>query len=160
VASGLVEQFLIERIGPRLAERWMLHHSNDRRVFEAVEHARVAADEITVQINPASLAAATGREGEVLRLPFHIQRKRGAQVIGAVAPEATPSIDRVLVRGLVLAQRWARELEFGEVPSISALAQREGMCSHYAARLLPLAYLAPDLVERIITGRQPRWSCG
>ena len=40
--------------------------------------------------------------------------------------------------------------------SIKSLARREGLCNHYATRLLPLAYLAPDLVEEILEGRQPR----
>jgi len=31
----------------------------------------------------------------------------------------------------------------------------EGYCKNYAARLMPLAWLAPDLVEQILTGRQP-----
>jgi hypothetical protein len=57
---------------------------------------------------------------------------------------------------MVLARRWAAELESGEVGSIAALASREGLCSHYTARLLPLAFLAPDLAEQIILGRQPR----
>ena len=57
---------------------------------------------------------------------------------------------------MVLAKGWVRELERGEVLSIKALARREGLCNHYTSRLLPLAYLAPDLVEMIISGRQPR----
>jgi site-specific DNA recombinase len=39
---------------------------------------------------------------------------------------------------------------------VTALARREGLCNHYAGDLLPLAYLAPDLVEQILVGRQPR----
>jgi len=42
------------------------------------------------------------------------------------------------------------------VASIRALAKREGLCNHYTARLLPLAYLAPDLTDAILAGRQPR----
>ncbi len=57
---------------------------------------------------------------------------------------------------VVLARAWSRELELGEVASIKALARREGLCNHYTSRMLPLAYLAPDLVEAILAGRQPR----
>jgi hypothetical protein len=56
----------------------------------------------------------------------------------------------------VLAKAWSRELEQGEVGSIKALARREGLCNHYTSRLLPLAYLAPDITEAILAGRQPR----
>ena len=49
---------------------------------------------------------------------------------------------------------WAAELETGTVASINALARREGLCDHYTARLLPLAYLAPDVTEAILGGRQ------
>jgi hypothetical protein len=65
-------------------------------------------------------------------------------------------MDRALVRALVLARTWAGQLERGEVGSIGALARANGLCHHYAARLLPLAYLAPDLTELILNGEQPR----
>ena len=43
----------------------------------------------------------------------------------------------------------------GAASSLKELATSEGYCDHYAARLLPLAWLAPDLVETILEGRQP-----
>jgi len=48
------------------------------------------------------------------------------------------------------------ELERGELVSIKALAERDGLCDHYTARMLPLAYLSPAIVEQILDGRQPR----
>ena len=55
-----------------------------------------------------------------------------------------------------MARTWAQQIESGEVASVTALARREGLCKHYAGGLIPLAYLAPDLVEQILAGRQPR----
>ncbi|MET0182182.1 MAG: hypothetical protein ABW199_04770 [Caulobacterales bacterium] len=49
-----------------------------------------------------------------------------------------------------------KKLDSGEVASIKALARNEKLCVLHTARLLPLAYLAPDLVTQILEGRQPR----
>jgi site-specific DNA recombinase len=107
------------------------------------------------------LNAADGRRDEdgicSLRLPFHMRRRRGEVVLSQPSgPVVSPRIDRALVRAVVLAKTWSRELEQGGVASIKALARREGLCNHYTSRLLPLAYLAPDITEAILAGRQPR----
>jgi site-specific DNA recombinase len=60
------------------------------------------------------------------------------------------------IRAIVLARAWAVRLERGEAASAKALAREEGLCNYYLARLLPLAYLAPDLTTMILEGRQPR----
>lgn len=61
------------------------------------------------------------------------------------ASPAPPKPDRTLVRALVLTNAWARDLESDRVASIKALADKNGLCNHYTARMMPLAYLAPDL---------------
>jgi ParB-like chromosome segregation protein Spo0J len=62
-----------------------------------------------------------------------------------------------LVKALVRAHRWRRRIESGQAKSITDLAEQEGVTDAYACRLLPLACLAPDIVEAILDGRQPRW---
>ena len=65
------------------------------------------------------------------------------------------SLTATSVRGLLGRREvYLTEPESGNVPSIKALARREGLCNHYTARLLPLAYLAPDIAETILAGRQ------
>ena len=39
---------------------------------------------------------------------------------------------------------------------ITDLAEQEGVTDAYACRLLPLTCLAPDIVEAILDGRQPK----
>jgi len=39
---------------------------------------------------------------------------------------------------------------------LAALAQREGVTRSYFTRLVRLSYLAPDLTQAILEGRQPR----
>ena len=38
----------------------------------------------------------------------------------------------------------------------SELAQREGVSPSYFTRLVRLSYLAPDIIQAILDGRQPR----
>jgi len=44
----------------------------------------------------------------------------------------------------------------GEGVPFAALAQREGVSRSYFTRLVRLSYLAPDITEAILDGRQPR----
>jgi hypothetical protein len=43
----------------------------------------------------------------------------------------------------------------GHVLTIKALAQREGLTRRYVMRVLRLSFLAPDIIEAILQGRQP-----
>jgi hypothetical protein len=40
--------------------------------------------------------------------------------------------------------------------TMAKIAQRAGVRSRYARRILRAAFLAPDIVEAILDGRQPR----
>jgi hypothetical protein len=57
---------------------------------------------------------------------------------------------------LVRAHRWRRSIECGQAKSITDLAEQEGVTDAYVCRLLPLTCLAPDIVESILDGRQPK----
>ena len=67
-----------------------------------------------------------------------------------------PSRDQTLVRALVRAHRWRRRIESGQAKSITDLAEQEGVTVAYVCRLLPLTCLAPNIVEAILDGRQPK----
>src|SRR5208282_5764440 len=51
--------------------------------------------------------------------------------------------------------RWFKELASGTTASISEIAEREGVYDSYVKRLIPLALLAPDIVQSICDGSQP-----
>jgi hypothetical protein len=61
-----------------------------------------------------------------------------------------------MVKALVRAHRWRRRIESGQARSITDLAEQEGVTGAYVCRLLPLTCLAPDIVEAILDGRQPK----
>ena len=104
----------------------------------------------------------TGPEVETLtiRIPMQLQRRGGRKLImtpeGAAVPTPKPRRDETLVKALVRAHRWRRKIESGQAKSITDLAEQEGVTDAYVCRLLPLSCLAPDIVEAILDGRQPK----
>ena len=91
---------------------------------------------------------------------MRLQRRGGRKLIvtpeGAAVPTPKPRRDETLVKALVRAHRWRRRIESGYVKSITDLAEHEGVTDAYVCRLLPLTCLAPDVVEAILDGRQPK----
>jgi hypothetical protein len=75
---------------------------------------------------------------------------------GAAIPTPKPRPDETLIKALVRAHRWRRRIESGQAKSITDLAEQEGVTDAYVCRLLPLTCLAPDIVEAILNGRQPK----
>ena len=71
-------------------------------------------------------------------------------------PLRKPARDATLVKALVRAHPWRRRIESAQARSIIDLAEQEGVTDAYICRLLPLTRLAPDIVEAILDGRQPK----
>jgi site-specific DNA recombinase len=59
-----------------------------------------------------------------------------------------------LVRAMVRAHSWIDQIRKGEVPNQQAIAEQTGLDMRYVSRLMPLAFLAPDLMEAILEGKQ------
>jgi hypothetical protein len=75
---------------------------------------------------------------------------------GAAVPTPKPRRDETLIKALVRAHRWRQKIESGQARSITDLAEQEGVTDAYVCRLLPLTCLAPDIIEAILDGRQPK----
>jgi hypothetical protein len=95
-----------------------------------------------------------------IRIPMRLQRRGGRKLImtpeGAAAAARNPSRDETLVKALVRAHRWRRRIESGCAKSITDRAEQQGVTDAYVCRLLPLTCLAPDIMEAILDGRQPK----
>lgn len=89
--------------------------------------------------------------------PWRI-RKRGAEtklLLQAGGTVAKSKPDPYLVRAIARAHVWNRQLINGRYASGREIARAEGVTARYIYKLLPLAFLAPDIVEAISQGRQP-----
>jgi len=64
-------------------------------------------------------------------------------------------IDKSLLSALARANRWRRMLEVGEVNTVDQIARLEDMERRHVQKTLRLAFLAPDLQQMFVLGRQP-----
>jgi hypothetical protein len=93
----------------------------------------------------------------VVRIPMRFQRRGGRKRIVApdgseLTPTSKPQPDGTLVKALARAWRWQRMLDDGVYASVSEMGDVENISKSYVSRILRLALLAPDLVERILAG--------
>jgi hypothetical protein len=96
-----------------------------------------------------------------VRIPMTFVRRGGRKAI--VAPDggdawapSRPHPDEAMIRAVVRAHRWKRLLEHKKYRSVSELAEAEGLTRSFVNRLLRLTLLAPDILEAILDGRQPK----
>lgn len=96
-----------------------------------------------------------------VRIPMIFVRRGGRKVI--IAPDggdawapARLRPDEALIRAIVRAHRWKRMLDEGKYRSASELAEAEGVTRSFVTRLMRLTLLAPDIVDAILDGRQPK----
>jgi hypothetical protein len=93
-----------------------------------------------------------------LSVNLRLQRCRGATtlIVPARVTQACPSRpDPALIKALVRAHQWFEQLRSGQASSIRHLALTEGLTERYVARILQLAFLAPDIQEATLQGTQP-----
>jgi hypothetical protein len=89
-------------------------------------------------------------------IPMQI-RRRGVEkkfVVGGDC-EASFRVGEALLKAVARAHCWFEDLVAGRAASMVELARCEGIGKQYVSRLMRLAFLAPDIVEQIVSGRQP-----
>jgi hypothetical protein len=87
------------------------------------------------------------RQDKIVR--YERSRHDGTDPFAAAKPDAR------LIRLLLKARRFNATLVHGEGVPFAALAQREGVSGSYFTRLVRLSYLAPDIIQAVLDGRQP-----
>lgn len=99
-------------------------------------------------------------ETVTVHIPLRLERRGSRKLIltpdGTMPPLAKPERDETMIRALVKAHCWRRRIENGKAKSITDLASQEGVKDSYVCHILPLTCLAPDIVEAILDGRQPK----
>jgi len=101
-----------------------------------------------------------GDAEDFIRLRAEVRLLRcGLDVRLVVPPEARDDrpahIDQALLKAVARGYAWTKRLLSGEVNSLSAIARELEVHPRYVGRILRCAFLAPDIVESIIAGKQP-----
>ena len=88
-----------------------------------------------------------------IEVPFQL-RRRGVEIRLVLRAEGAETPDDKLVSLVARSHRWRDQLTSGAITSIREIAQAEGIDGGDVSRLLPLAFLAPEIVEALMNGRQ------
>jgi site-specific DNA recombinase len=106
---------------------------------------------------PSSPEALALHEAVLTRdVPLRIKRRGVEMRLVIEGRSAAPKqSDPVLLKEIGRAHRCFEALVSGQVSSLAELATIEGVSDRYVSRLLPLAFLAPDIVEALASGCQP-----
>jgi site-specific DNA recombinase len=104
------------------------------------------------------IQAVTDDEIQTLSVPVRLRRagREIRMVIDGADPFAAAKPDARLIKLLLRARRFNATLAHSEGVPFAALAEREGVSRSYFTRLVRLSYLAPDITQAILDGRQPR----
>jgi hypothetical protein len=152
----------------RLARESQIHETQVFELLEGVGHWKGKPLDIVKRVDLGveemglhlDLSMFLRAEGTVARyvIPTCI-RRRGVEMRlvlqsgekGACAAQVDPA----LVKAIVRARQWFEQVASGQAQSFAEIARAEGVGRRYVANLIPLAFLAPDIVASILSGTQP-----
>jgi site-specific DNA recombinase len=96
---------------------------------------------------------------ELLCLAIEAKRKRYGGEIHIVVPQSSSAPVRhprsALIKAVARGHAWYTKVLEGKVSDMKSLARETGLTPHYVRNVFACAFLAPDLVEAILEGRQP-----
>ena len=106
----------------------------------------------------ALIKNAIGDMDNPIRLAVPIAfRRRGVEMKLVIPGEANrpARLDPTLIKSVARGHLWFEDLATGRAASLQAIADREDITEGYVRRLIPLAFLAPRIVDAILQGEQP-----
>ena len=129
----------------------------------SIERVVVQTDEIHVFRRPeATSASDTADDGgaarvmQVVPLPSPGPRARREIIVPGRRDSSPRRLNHALVVAVARARLWMRDLCTGKYADTTEIAHQFQLNEAHVRRLLRCAYLAPDIIEAIAEGRQPR----
>lgn len=91
-------------------------------------------------------------------IPLAIRRRNGRPRVlppENVAARQARAQDPHILKTLGRAWAWRRKLESGELATVSDIAKAERVTDRFVSRTMRLAYLSPEVLERLAVSRDP-----
>jgi DNA invertase Pin-like site-specific DNA recombinase len=142
--------------------------NNDQRrhLHQLLHRVTLHRDSIQIALCRAGLGAAifgktpdsAAQTQELIDLTARVLLKRRgveAKLIVSSAQDEAALPNAELIALLVRAHQWFGQLARGEIQSAREIARRDNYDPSEVSRTIQLAFLAPDIVEAILVGRQP-----
>jgi site-specific DNA recombinase len=172
VGADDVEELVVEALGRQLSRDQSvpvpgIWTTETRALVRAsVERVVVHGDEIEIILKAKTegpaMESVDGDADEAaqsvlkIRLPDARPRARKEIIVPGGTGSAARRIDQALILSIARARSWLRALREGEYTDTSEIGRRFCLGDAHVRRLLRLTFLAPDIVEAIVEGRQPR----
>ena len=127
-------------------------------MLSVVEQVRIAQGRIEVQLGSSAIAETLGLRMEAIAPTFLVRsgafqmRRRGVEARLLLGDDPI-MIDPALLKFVARAHVWWEQIKHGS--TLGEVARREGVTKRLIGLHLPAAFLAPDILDLIIAGRQP-----
>src|SRR4051812_32363795 len=97
----------------------------------------------------------------IVSIPIAFEQRGGRKqiVVPAGTADWQPRASRCensLINAVAKAHHWRRLIETGKYASAAELSRSEDINESYLCRVLRLTLLAPDIIDAILDGRQPK----
>jgi DNA invertase Pin-like site-specific DNA recombinase len=132
-------------------------------VRDTIERVVVQGDELQIVRKPAASSAAAAQDEDddgpqVHRAPLPDPRTRARKEIIVPGGQNAPPrrVNHALILAIARAKSWMQGLRSGRCADTTDIARQFQLNDAHVRRILRFGFLAPDIVEAIIEGRQPR----
>jgi site-specific DNA recombinase len=166
-----VERVVVEVLGRELSRPELSPDgrsagwSTETRILvrDTVERVVVQSGQVQILRKPTatSTTVTTDDDGDaaqihVAPLPAPRPRARKEIIIPGGRDSSPRRLNHALILAIARAKSWMRDLRSGKYADTMEISRRFRLNDAHVRRILRFRYLAPDIVEAIIEGRQPR----
>lgn len=125
-----------------------------------VNEIRLGRERVSILLSPAALESLLDIRLTNISIKLDIagRLKRSGHVMRLIHKNgiaAEPNVDRTIVKAIVQARGWWRELRSNTNMTIKDLARREGMTAACIVRIVRLAFLSPTMLKSILDRTLP-----